>query len=65
MGLGGGLWVVGGVTDSRERGVESQPCAAAPRGYSEDAEDPMVAPADHDIRQSGRVLELQNRDLSS
>ena len=48
---------------SRERGVESQPRAAAQRGYPEDAEDPMVAPPDFDIRQSGRVLELQNRDL--
>ena len=48
---------------SRERGVESQLKAAAQRGHPEDAEDPMVAPPDCDIRQSGRVLELQNRDL--
>ena len=39
--------------NSRERGVESQLNAAAQRGYPEDAEDPMVAPPDYDIRQSG------------
>ena len=49
--------------NSRGRGVESQLRAAAQRGYREDAEDPMVAPPDYDIRQSGRVLKLQNRDL--
>ena len=49
--------------NSRERGVERQLRAAARQGYPEDAEDPMVAPPDYDIRQSGRVLELQNRDL--
>ena len=49
--------------NSRERGVECQLRAAAQRCYSEDAEDPMVALPDHDIRQSGRVLEVQNRDL--
>ena len=50
---------------SRERGVKGQPRAAAQRGYPnpEDAEDPMMAPPDNEIRQSGRVLELQNRDL--
>ena len=51
--------------NSRERGVESQLRAAAQRGYPdpEDSQDPMVAPPNHEIRQSGRVLELQNRDL--
>ena len=36
-----------------------------PSGYPnpEDAEDPMNAPPDYDVRQSGRVMELQNRDL--
>ena len=35
-----------------------------PSGLTQrDATDPMVAPHDHDIRQSARVLELQNRDL--
>ena len=36
--------------------------AAAQRGYPENAEDPTVAPPDYDIRQSGRVLKLQNSD---
>ena len=49
--------------NSRERGVESQLRAGAQLGYPEDAEDPMVAPPDYDIRQSGRVLELQSSDL--
>ena len=51
--------------NSRLRGSESQLRAAAQRGYPnpEDAEDPMIAPQDYDVRQSGRVLELQNRDL--
>ena len=49
--------------NSRERGVESQLKAAAQRGYPEDVEDPMVAPPDSDIHQSGRVLELQNKDF--
>ena len=49
--------------NSRERGVEIQPRAAAQRGYPEDVTDPMVAPPDYCNRQSGRVLELQNSDL--
>ena len=49
--------------NSREKGVESQPRVAGQRSYPEDAIDPMVAPPDHDIRQSGRVVELQNKDL--
>ena len=46
--------------DSCLRGVEGQLRAAAQRGYPnpEDAEDPMIAPPDYDVRQSGRVLEL-------
>ena len=50
---------------SRERGIESQLRAEAQRGYrdQEDATDPIVAPQDYDVRQSGRVLELQNSDL--
>ena len=48
---------------SLERGVEVQLRMAAQRGFTEDATDPMVAPQDFDIRQSGRVLELQNSDL--
>ena len=51
----------------RLRGSESQLRAAAQRSYlnPEDVEDPMIAPPDYDVRQSGRVLELQNRDLWS
>ena len=48
---------------SCERGVEIQLRAAAQRSYPEDATDPFVAPPDYDIRQSGRVLEIQNSDL--
>ena len=36
---------------------------AAQWGFTEDATDPMVAPQDYDVRQSGRVLELQSSDL--
>ena len=51
--------------NSRERGVEGQLRAPGRQGPpdQEDAEDPMVAPPDYEIRQSGSVLELQNRDL--
>ena len=51
--------------NSRLRGVESQLRTAAQLGYPnpEDAEDPMIAPPHYDVRQPGRVLELQNRDL--
>ena len=47
------------------RGVESQLWATARRIYpkSEYADNPMVAPPENDVRQSGRVLELQNRNL--
>ena len=51
--------------NSREKGVESQQRVAAQRGYAEYATDPMVAPPDYDIRQSGSVVELQNKDLWS
>ena len=44
-------------------GSESQLRAAAQRCYPnpEDAEDPMIAPPDYDVGQSGRVLELQKQ----
>ena len=29
----------------------------------ENVDNPMIAPQDYEVRQSGRVLELQNRDL--
>ena len=50
---------------SRERGVEGLLRAAAQRSYPtpEDVKDPMMAPPDYEVRQSGRVVELQNRDL--
>ena len=50
---------------SRERGIESEWRAAAQRACrdQEDATDPMVAPPDYDVRQSGRILELQSSDL--
>ena len=49
--------------NSRERGVESQLKVAAQGFTQRMPTDPMVAPPDHDIRQSGRVLEHQNSDL--
>ena len=50
---------------SRERGIEAQLRATAQRAYrdQEDATDTKVAPKDYDLRQSKRVLELQNSDL--
>ena len=50
---------------SCERGIEAQLRATAQRVYrgQEDATDSMVALQDYDVRQSGRVLELQNSDL--
>ena len=64
----GKLWsntATGHSAISRERGVESQLKAAAQRCYPtpQDTNDPMMAPPDYEIRQSGSVLELQNRDL--
>ena len=48
---------------SCERGVEIKLRAAAQRGFTVDATDPMVAPQDYDVRQSSRVLDLQDSDL--
>ena len=48
---------------SRERGVEFKLRMAAQCCFTEDATDPMVTLQDYDVRQSGRVLELQNSDL--
>ena len=52
---------------SRERGVEGLVRAASQWGYPnpEDAEDPMMAPPADEIRQSGKVPELQSRELWS
>ena len=41
---------------------QSEPSKRAHR-HQEDATNPMVAPQNYDVRQSGRVLELQNSDL--
>ena len=32
---------------------------------TEDVDNPMIAPQDYDVRQSGRVLELRNRSLDT
>ena len=32
---------------------------------AEDVDNPMIAPQDYDVRQSGRVLELRNRSLDT
>ena len=45
-------------------GIESQLRATARRIYSKsDVDNPMIAPRDYDVRQSGRVLELHKTDL--
>ena len=46
--------------DSCLRGVEGQLRAAARQGYPnpKDAEDPVIAPPDYDVREFGRDLEL-------
>ena len=64
----GNMWsnISAGQLDiSRERRVETQLRAAAQQGYPtpQDAMNPMKAPPDYEVRQSGRVLELQNKDL--
>ena len=48
---------------SREKRVESQLRVAARQGCPEYATDPMVTPPNYDIRQSGSVVELQNKEL--
>ena len=35
----------------------------ARKNYPENVDSPKIAPRDYEVRQSGRVLELQNRDL--
>ena len=47
------------------RGVEGQLRTTAQLVYPNpmDAEDPMIAPPNYDVRQSGTVLEFQKRDL--
>ena len=35
----------------------------ARKRYPENVDNPLIAPRDYEVRQSGRVLELQNKDL--
>ena len=35
----------------------------ARKSYPENVDNPMIAPRDFEVRPSGRVLEVQNRDL--
>ena len=50
---------------SHPKATEGLLKATARKNYpnSEDVDNPMLAPQDYDVRQSGRVLELPNRDL--
>ena len=50
---------------SYPKGIEVLPSETARKGYPdpENVDNPMIVPQDYDARQSGRVLELQNRDL--
>ena len=47
------------------KSIEALLRETARKGYPdpEDVDNPMITPQDHGIRQSGRVLELQNKDL--
>ena len=51
---------------SHPKGIEVLLTETAKKGYPdpENFDNPMSAPLDYDVRQSGRVLELQNRDLT-
>ena len=50
---------------SHPKAIEGLLRATARKNYpnSEDVDNLMLAPQDYDVRQSARVLELQNRDL--
>ena len=50
---------------SYPKGIEVLLREMARKGHPdpENVDNPMIAPQDYDARQSGRVLELQNRDL--
>ena len=54
-----------GEDSSHPKGIDVLPRETARKGYPdpEDVDNPMIAPQDYDARQSGRVLELQNRGL--
>ena len=50
---------------SYSKGIEALPRETARNGYpdQENVDNPMIAPGHYEVRQSGRVLELQNKDL--
>ena len=54
-----------GEDSSYPRGIEILLRETAKKVYPdpEDVDNPMIAAQDYDVRQSGRVLELQNRAL--
>ena len=54
-----------GEDSSCSKGIEFFVRETAKNGYPDpqNVDNPMSAPHDYDVRQSGRVLELQNRDL--
>ena len=54
-----------GEDSSYPKGIEALLRQTARKGYPypEEVNNPMIAPQDYDFRQSGRVLELQNKDL--
>ena len=48
---------------SYPKSIEVMLRETARKSYPENVDNPMIAPRDFDVRQSGRVLELQNKDL--
>ena len=48
---------------SYPKGIEVMLRETARKSYPEDVDNPMTAPRYNEVRQSGRVLELQNKDL--
>ena len=54
-----------GEDSSYPKGIEALLRETARKGYPdpEEVSNPMITPQDCDVRQSGRVLELQNKDL--
>ena len=49
--------------NSYPKGIEVMPKETARKSYPENVDNPMMAPRYNEVRQSGRVLELQNKDL--
>ena len=48
---------------SYPKGIEVMLRETARKSYPENVDNPMIAPRDYEVRQSGRVLELKNKDL--